>query len=190
MATISSFSSTGGEVDVGNFKAKSSSSRNWILLPLRSLQWPTTLYDFKYTHTLPISDYLGTRIPSKWRCPEGGRKHRGCTLCGHGDGDATAFANMFWEYVSGVINSVLTKDGWKIYTMHTVAEKLKQYPELPPADGHMTGPIVIIGGGQNDLALAAGCKALGMDTLIIECNESVGDVWKKRYEYLSLHFSH
>ncbi|KAL4970487.1 flavin-containing monooxygenase [Aspergillus stella-maris] len=108
---------------------------------------------------------------------------------------------------SAVINSILTKDGWKIYTMHTVAEKLKEFPELPPADEHMTGSIswenqraqdvdaanpevLIIGGGQNGLALAARCKALGMDTLIIERNESVGDVWKKRYEYLSLHFPH
>lgn len=66
---------------------------------------------------------------------------------------------------SAVINAVLTKDGWKIYTMHTVAEKLKAFPELPPTDGHMTGPvswekqraqtvdsadpeILIIGGGQ------------------------------------------
>lgn len=66
---------------------------------------------------------------------------------------------------SAVINSVLTKEGWKIYTMHTVTEQLKQFPELPPSDGHMTGPIswekqraididavdpeiLIIGGGQ------------------------------------------
>lgn len=66
---------------------------------------------------------------------------------------------------SAVINAVLTKDGWRIYTMHTVAEKLKQFPEVPPADGHMTGAIswekqraqdvdaadpeiLIIGGGQ------------------------------------------
>lgn len=66
---------------------------------------------------------------------------------------------------SAVVNSVLTKEGWKIYTMHTVAEKLKQYPEVPVADGHMTGlfswekqrkmdvdaadpEILIIGGGQ------------------------------------------
>lgn len=70
---------------------------------------------------------------------------------------------------SAVINAVLTKEGWKIYTMHTVAEKLKQFPEVPPADGHMTGPvswekqraleidnahpeILIIGGGQKWVA--------------------------------------
>lgn len=67
---------------------------------------------------------------------------------------------------SAVINAVLTKnDGWKIYTMHTVAEELLQFPEVPPADGHMTGliswekqraldldnadpEVLIIGGGQ------------------------------------------
>jgi len=66
---------------------------------------------------------------------------------------------------SAVINCVLTKDGWKIYTMHTAADKLTNFPELPPYDGHMTGTIswekqraktidaadpevLIIGGGQ------------------------------------------
>lgn len=68
-------------------------------------------------------------------------------------------------FASAVINSVFTKEGWKIYTMHTVAEQLKQFPELAPSDGHMTGTIswetqrakeidaanpqvLIIGGGQ------------------------------------------
>lgn len=66
---------------------------------------------------------------------------------------------------SAVINCVLTKGGWKIYTMHTVAESLKEFPEVAPYDGHMTGAIswekqrakdldaaepeiLIIGGGQ------------------------------------------
>lgn len=108
---------------------------------------------------------------------------------------------------SAVANCVLTKEGWRIYTFHTVAEALKQFPEVSPYDGHMTGPIswqkqraldvnaanpeiLIIGGGQNGLAMAARCKALGMDNLVIERSEEIGDVWKKRYEYLSLHFPH
>lgn len=66
---------------------------------------------------------------------------------------------------SAVINAVLTQQGWKIYTMHTVAETLKQFPEQPAPDGHMTGitswesqraeaidtvspEVLIIGGGQ------------------------------------------
>lgn len=108
---------------------------------------------------------------------------------------------------SAVVKAVLTKDGYRIYTMHTVAEQLKQFPENPPYDGHMTGTIswekqrqidvdntqpevLIIGGGQNGLALAARCGALGLKALVIEKSAEVGDVWKKRYEYLSLHFPH
>lgn len=48
-------------------------------------------------------------------------------------------------------------------------------------------PVLIFNSG---LALAARCKALGMGNLIIERSEDIGDVWKKRYEYLSLHFPH
>ncbi|PKX97865.1 uncharacterized protein P174DRAFT_426227 [Aspergillus novofumigatus IBT 16806] len=67
---------------------------------------------------------------------------------------------------SAVINAVLTQDGWRIYTMHTVAESLKQFPEQAAPDAHMTGitsweshraeainrvdpEVLIIGGGQN-----------------------------------------
>ncbi|PYH78986.1 putative flavo protein [Aspergillus uvarum CBS 121591] len=110
-------------------------------------------------------------------------------------------------HASAVINAVLAKDGWKIYTMHTVAESLKEFPEQAAPDGHMTGitswesqrseainivdpEVLIIGGGQNGLAIAARLKALGMENLIIERSDEVGDIWKKRYEYLSLHFPH
>ncbi|OJJ56530.1 hypothetical protein ASPSYDRAFT_155937 [Aspergillus sydowii CBS 593.65] len=108
---------------------------------------------------------------------------------------------------SAVVNAVLTKDGWRIYTMHTVAESLKDFPEQSAPDGHMTGitswesqrseaintvdpEVLIIGGGQNGLAMAARLKLLGMQNLIIERSAEVGDIWKKRYEYLSLHFPH
>lgn len=40
------------------------------------------------------------------------------------------------------------------------------------------------------LALAARLKVLGVSNLIIERAETVGEVWRKRYEYLSLHFPH
>ena len=123
---------------------------------------------------------------------------------------------------SAVVNAVLTTAGWRLWTMHTSIESLLQHPELPPGDGHMTGPIswelqrhqdvdrvkaevVIIGGGQkwvcssgpyrvliinSGLALAARLKALGVSALIIERAASIGEIWIKRYEYLSLHFPH
>jgi cation diffusion facilitator CzcD-associated flavoprotein CzcO len=110
-------------------------------------------------------------------------------------------------HATAMVNAVFTKEGWKIWTLHTVAEDLIEFPELPPADGHMTGDIsfeaqrekdddeirpdvLIVGGGQNGLALAARLKALGVPTLIVERAATVGEVWRKRYEYLSLHFPH
>lgn len=33
-------------------------------------------------------------------------------------------------------------------------------------------------------------KALGVNNLIIERGERIGDIWRHRYEYLSLHFPH
>jgi cation diffusion facilitator CzcD-associated flavoprotein CzcO len=38
--------------------------------------------------------------------------------------------------------------------------------------------------------MAARLKVLGMENLIIERSDEIGDVWQKRYEYLSLHFPH
>lgn len=40
-----------------------------------------------------------------------------------------------------VINAVLTSEGWRIWTMHTVVESLHEFPPVPPADGHMTGDV-------------------------------------------------
>ncbi|WVF69450.1 hypothetical protein IAT40_004227 [Kwoniella sp. CBS 6097] len=106
-----------------------------------------------------------------------------------------------------VLNAVRTTEGWKIWTLHTVIESLHDFPELPPADGHMTGEVswekqrafdddtvspevIVIGGGQNGLALSARLKALGVTTLIVDHSAEIGEVWTKRYEYLSLHFPH
>lgn len=107
----------------------------------------------------------------------------------------------------GVFTAVYTSDGWQLWYANTVIDALLEFPEVPPADGHMTGSIswekqrdadvadikpdvVIVGGGQNGLALAARLKAVGVSTLIIERNDRIGEVWTKRYEYLSLHFPH
>ncbi|WVQ67491.1 uncharacterized protein L199_005691 [Kwoniella botswanensis] len=106
-----------------------------------------------------------------------------------------------------VVQAVSTTQGWKLWTLHTVIESLHNFPELPPADGHMTGSIswekqrakeddeivpdvVIVGGGQNGLVLAARLKVLGVKTLIVDHSAEIGEVWTKRYEYLSLHFPH
>ncbi|KAJ9497387.1 hypothetical protein H2202_007191 [Exophiala xenobiotica] len=110
---------------------------------------------------------------------------------------------------SGVLNLVKTTAGFKIWTLHTAIESLNGHPELPNADGHMIGDkswhhqrieddnlegvepeVVVIGGGHCGLHIAARLKALGVRTLIVERNKRIGDNWRNRYEYLSLHLPH
>ncbi|SCV73180.1 BQ2448_7105 [Microbotryum intermedium] len=52
-------------------------------------------------------------------------------------------------------------------------------------DGDPT--VLIIGGGQNGLMLAARLRMLGINHLIIEKHGRVGDSWRKRYHSLCLH---
>ncbi|HUG78974.1 MAG TPA: nuclear transport factor 2 family protein, partial [Burkholderiales bacterium] len=47
--------------------------------------------------------------------------------------------------------------------------------------------VVIVGGGQGGIALAARLKRLDVPTLVVEKNERAGDSWRKRYRSLVLH---
>jgi len=47
--------------------------------------------------------------------------------------------------------------------------------------------VVIVGGGQGGIALAARLKRLNVPTLVVERNERAGDSWRKRYKSLCLH---
>ena len=47
--------------------------------------------------------------------------------------------------------------------------------------------VMVIGGGQAGLAIAAHLVQLGLDTLIIDRVARVGDNWRKRYHALTLH---
>ena len=47
--------------------------------------------------------------------------------------------------------------------------------------------VLIVGGGQSGLALAARLKQMDVDCLIVERNDRVGDNWRNRYHSLTLH---
>jgi len=47
--------------------------------------------------------------------------------------------------------------------------------------------VLIIGGGQGGIGLAARLRQLNVPTLVIEKNEKAGDSWRKRYKSLCLH---
>ena len=47
--------------------------------------------------------------------------------------------------------------------------------------------VLVVGGGQAGLSIAARLTQLGVDTLIVDRNKRVGDNWRNRYHALTLH---
>jgi cation diffusion facilitator CzcD-associated flavoprotein CzcO len=107
-----------------------------------------------------------------------------------------------------------TADGkLKAWTLLTTLEELKGFEERlgvarPRGDAYsrdFRGPnwldlrkasaeytdhdpaVLIIGGGQSGLSIAARLKQLNVDTLIIDRGLRIGDNWRKRYHALTLH---
>ncbi|KAI5459019.1 hypothetical protein BGZ63DRAFT_360680 [Mariannaea sp. PMI_226] len=107
------------------------------------------------------------------------------------------------------------QDGqWKIFTLYTRLEELKGHEEgvnerRPKGAQHGGQPgrknwsdkralaadfkdgseptVLVVGAGQAGLTAAARLKMLGIDTLVVDKNERVGDNWRKRYHQLVLH---
>jgi len=59
-------------------------------------------------------------------------------------------------------------------------DKERAYEDREPA-------VLVVGGGQAGLGIAARLTHLGVDTLIVDRCERVGDNWRKRYHSLTLH---
>jgi cation diffusion facilitator CzcD-associated flavoprotein CzcO len=47
--------------------------------------------------------------------------------------------------------------------------------------------VLVVGGGQAGLSIAARLKQLSIDTLIVDREERIGDNWRRRYHALTLH---
>ncbi|MGX1059708.1 glycine/D-amino acid oxidase-like deaminating enzyme [Bradyrhizobium japonicum] len=56
----------------------------------------------------------------------------------------------------------------------------RDYADRDPA-------VLVVGGGQAGLAIAARLKQLKIDTLIVDRETRIGDNWRKRYHALTLH---
>jgi cation diffusion facilitator CzcD-associated flavoprotein CzcO len=55
------------------------------------------------------------------------------------------------------------------------------------AYAHHDPAVLVIGGGQSGLCIAARLKQLNVDTLIVDREKRIGDNWRKRYHALTLH---
>lgn len=105
-------------------------------------------------------------------------------------------------------------DAWKAWTVMTGADDVKGHeralgPRRPVGPRHLENAttqsnwldartqnatysdrepeVVVIGAGQGGLAVAANLGLMGVDTLVLEHSERVGDGWRKRYHSLVLH---
>ncbi|CAI4214950.1 unnamed protein product [Parascedosporium putredinis] len=114
----------------------------------------------------------------------------------------------------GLARFVEVNGQWKIFTLYTSLRELTGHEEgtyfkrpagvehggkpgrknwaerRAAAEGFNDGSepaVVILGAGQAGLTAAARLKALGVEALIIDQNERVGDNWRKRYRQLVLH---
>lgn len=47
--------------------------------------------------------------------------------------------------------------------------------------------VIVVGGGQAGLSIAARLAQLGVDTLIVDRHPRIGDMWRRRYHALTLH---
>jgi len=47
--------------------------------------------------------------------------------------------------------------------------------------------VLVVGGGQAGLSIAARCKQLSIDTLVVDREGRIGDNWRRRYHALTLH---
>ena len=148
---------------------------------------------------------LAATKPSNWRIAEG-------ETATADDGVTTAWIS-FETAVARGYGLIRLKQG-KIWTLLTSMVELKGYEEplgfdrplgaQHGADKHPTWLenreaeasalgytrqpyVLIIGGGQGGIALAARLRQLDVPTIIVEKNDRPGDSWRNRYKSLCLH---
>ncbi|KAI1271092.1 hypothetical protein F5Y07DRAFT_404755 [Xylaria sp. FL0933] len=86
---------------------------------------------------------------------------------------------------------------WKIWILSTWTESLLDYPEdeklLSAPSRQLRGletvetAVFILGAGTSGLMTAARLKALGVESVVAERNDQIGDNWLQRYDSLRLH---
>ncbi|KXH61080.1 hypothetical protein CNYM01_13113 [Colletotrichum nymphaeae SA-01] len=86
---------------------------------------------------------------------------------------------------------------WKIWSMSTYLAEYEDFPEdqsllrVPSApvtdDSHISTDVLVVGGGNAGLVLAARLKASDIDYVVIDRNPRVGDNWASRYDCMRFH---
>ncbi|KAJ7671036.1 FAD/NAD-P-binding domain-containing protein [Mycena rosella] len=95
----------------------------------------------------------------------------------------------------GYFSLVYANGEWKALVVMLKLEDIRGHEEIAWSDVR-TGrredieanpQVLIIGGGQTGLNVAARFKRMGINSLVVETNHRIGDNWRKRYPTLALH---
>ena len=123
------------------------------------------------------------------------------------------FSVMYAQSCRSVTDANSLHAATQIYALYTTLQELKGHPARMGAHrpqgvdhGQHVGRIswrkkreqeieykdrspevLIVGAGQAGLSISARLKMLGVDALMIDANDRIGDNWRKRYEFLVLH---
>jgi len=120
-------------------------------------------------------------------------------------GDFASGAGVFRLGADIASQTTGTEPVWKAHFVFTDLEAFTNHPEATgpnryslPNHGDWLGPdrrnelafrdtdpyVLVIGGGQNGIELAARLKFLNVPALIVEKHAKIGDQWRKRYQCL------
>src|SRR5438034_7827269 len=100
-----------------------------------------------------------------------------------------------FETAEGRGNGVLRlrpdeKNTLRAWTLLTALDEIKGFEEqvgrLRPK-GERDPVVLVVGGGQAGLSIAARLTQLQVDTLIVDRGQRIGDNWRNRYRALTLH---
>jgi cation diffusion facilitator CzcD-associated flavoprotein CzcO len=73
------------------------------------------------------------------------------------------------------------------YAMNELGRSWRQDRETQREFADRDPEVLVVGAGQAGLTIAARMSQLGIDVLVVEKSARVGDVWRDRYESLTLH---
>jgi putative flavoprotein involved in K+ transport len=161
-----------------------------------------------------LATTLSRTAPHDFRIPDGRSAPREVRRAGTDCIEAIFEFETAFGHANGVVRLVEGGDGvFRAWTVLTTLEELRGYPDgrVPSASEaerhsrdfggenwldkrHRSSAyadrdpaVLVVGGGQAGLAVAARLGALGVDTLIVDRHQRIGDNWRLRYHALTLH---
>jgi putative flavoprotein involved in K+ transport len=175
--------------------------------------WNIVTYSGRAAIERALQPTLGRTQPVGLRVPEGRSPPRRVDRAGVNCLEFIFEFDTAFGHANAVARLVQAVDGWRAWTLVTTLETLHGWPDGRPPErsdaerysrdfgganwldqrrkaleySERDPTVVVVGGGQAGLSVAARLKALGVDTLIVDRHPRVGDNWRLRYHSLTLH---